>query len=249
MLKRNIVSFITSVLVTIGMLALPVSAITNQEGLSTTTTTTSPPKTGSTFDQRNPYTPATPTPIPSTVVNPTQTQRNIYQESSKTDTDNQTQTAKTGGLSEISALLKSNPKHTDSDRKNSCVAAQNGIQNKFKNTQTKATTYQAHLDSGLTLITTYQTSHNLTVTDYAALLIAAQAAQATSAASVSALNSLNPVIDCNATDVATTVATFKTAVKLARTNLSTYRTSVIALFHAVQAVSATDVKATTGGTQ
>jgi hypothetical protein len=112
------------------------------------------------------------------------------------------------------------------DRQKACTARQAELTTREANFARNA---QKHLDtfnSIYTKVLAFQTSHNLTSTDFAALKATADGAKADAATAVAALSSADVKIDCTASDPAVAVANLKTAVSNARTALQNYRTAV-----------------------
>jgi hypothetical protein len=94
----------------------------------------------------------------------------------------------------------------------------------------------------------FESSKQLQVSNYDALVATATAKQTAAASAVSALKALNVQIDCSQADPAATVATIKTAVADARTSLQAYRSALKDLVVALKGASSAQTGADTGST-
>lgn len=161
--------------------------------------------------------------------------RKIEQETPEEEREAHRRTLETETETEISGMMKEHSRHSDADRQKNCQDAEHGLETKLQSLSTNATNFHTKIDTALANAIAYQKANNVVVTNFDALVAAAQAAQSTSAASVSALNGLSPNLDCAQATVATNVAQFKVAAKQARTDLIAYKNAVKAVLQALEA--------------
>lgn len=163
-------------------------------------------------------------------------------------------TEHTGKLRDDARLLlqakrQNTKERTKAERQKACTLRRSGID---KRTTAYGTAAQRHLDvfnKIFTKVQAFQTSKQLTVSNYDTLVAAATAKQTAAQTAVDALKALDVQIDCTQADPAGAIATVKTAVSNARTALQDYRTAIKNLILALKAATITVQNAPTGGDQ
>jgi hypothetical protein len=176
----------------------------------------------------------------------------------KTTTETEVATTSAGGTTEtelhdqqqtkIDTLRKAQKTQLkDSERQHRCEGRKVGIENRFGNIVTKSQKIQDKITGFYDKGTAFATANNLTPTNYAALVAAADAAKATSAADIVALKAATPTIDCTNKNIATDIATFKASAEKVKTDLNAYRTAVHAVLASIRTAAEAAKPADTEG--
>jgi len=210
---------------------------------------------------------STPAVAPTTTDTPTTSKAETHREQTttakpKVETETQTTTEaestsgdrKTTLRAEASQLLQDRRKdikeHTEAERQKACTERQGLISARAAHFGIAA---QDHLDTFNKIfarLQAYQTSKQLDVSNYDALVAVASSKQAAAQTAVDALKALDTAIDCTQADPAGAVATIKTAAADARAALQAYRAAIKDLTTALKtAADAQKATNTTGGTQ
>src|SRR3569833_2227800 len=156
---------------------------------------------------------------------------------SEQETETKESKAKTEGQALVDALLKTEKKHSESERAKNCQAAQKGLTTKLTNLQKNAASYQSTEDAIYQKALDYAQTNNLNPSGIDQLEATANADKTTAAASVGALGGLSVTLDCTSNTVATNVATFRAAASQARSDLLAYKTAVKAVLMALEGVT------------
>lgn len=131
-------------------------------------------------------------------------------------------------------MAKHKNRQSDVARQRKCQAAKHGMQTKLGNMQRNTAKHKALIDSIYGKVLAYQQRNNVNPANFDTLVSTANDAQAKAGQSVSVLNDLSVNLDCADNSVATNVASFKVAAQQTRSDLLTYRKSVIAVLQALQ---------------
>lgn len=121
-------------------------------------------------------------------------------------------------------------------RQKACQNIQKAVNNKLSAFNNHAGSYLTRLDSAYTKLKDYQSTKNVTVSNWDDLLAAANDKQAAATASVDALKALGTSVDCTSSDPAGMLASVKSGAASTRDSLKSYRTAlkniIVALAHA-----------------
>lgn len=125
---------------------------------------------------------------------------------------------------------------TAAQRQKVCVHIQKAVNNKLSAFDDHADSYLTRLNTAYTKLKDYQSTKNVTVSNWNDLLTAADDKQAAASASVDALKALGTSVDCTSSDPAGVLASIKSGAASTRYTLKDYRTSlkniIVALAHA-----------------
>ena len=231
MIKKKFTLALATVLLSVGVFTVPVLA---REGVGGSDDTTSTATTSVTTQSAGSTAPSAESKTSDSGTHKEQ-EAKVEQETHQTEVISHKDALETETETEIKDLMKDHSKHSDTERQKSCQTAKDGLETKFQSLSANATSFQTKIDTALANAIVYQKDNNVTVTNFAQLVIVAQTAQSKSAASVSVLNGLSPALDCTQSTVAANVAKFKVAAKQTKTNLSSYKEAVKAVLQALEA--------------
>jgi hypothetical protein len=127
--------------------------------------------------------------------------------------------------------------HTEAEREQFCDNRKDEITNRMNNAVKDAQAHKAVFDKIYSKVKTFYDSKGLNVTNYDALIAAADKAQSDAAASISALQGLNVSVDCTSQTVVNNISSFQQAVKATRDSLKTYRSTITDLITALKGAS------------
>jgi|GEM_PF-2301084 len=131
------------------------------------------------------------------------------------------------------------PAKSTADLQKICQQHQADINKKIANLSTKAQNHLTAFNNVFTKVQAFQSSHNLSVSNYDTLVADATAKQTAATTAVNALKSVSVTVDCSTADPASSIATVQTAASDARTALQAYRSSLLALVNALLDAGAT----------
>lgn len=133
---------------------------------------------------------------------------------------------------------------TAAQRQKVCANIQKAVNNKLSAFDNHADSYLTRLNTAYTKLKDYQTTKNLQVANWDALLSAADSKQASATTSVDALKALGTSVDCNSSDPAAMLASVKSGATDTRNSLKDYRTTLKNIIVALGQAKGPDSNAT-----
>jgi len=146
----------------------------------------------------------------------------------------------------VQELHKEHKAKSAEQRTKVCEAHKHGLETKFSRITTNSQRLEDRIGTFLTKAQDYQSSQNVTVTNWDTLVASANTAKTSVDAAITNLKAVTPSLDCNSATVAQDVATFKEAATSVRDALKAYKTAVKNVFVALENAKDTTNTSTEG---